>query len=974
MIYLVSLTLLLVLAGNAMAQIDPASVTDGHVYLFENVGGNVPDDSANTHTANLIGSPQVVDGLKGKALKLNGTSDGVHIPDETTVNLSTHNNRTVIAIFKCDDVDKSKKQVVYEEGGTTRGLTIYVHEGLVYTGGWNLSDYTPEWTGTFLSAPISSNAWYAVAMVVRKGGAGQEDDKFEMWMDGELVGIGPGAELRRRSDDCAIGYHNSQVKFHDGNVISTGSYFEGIVDEIWMINAALTQVELSGFAGKVWPFAFGPTPADGTLYEDTLVNLSWSPGDSAVSHDVFLGESFDDVDSGTGGTFRGNQTGTSLLVGAAGFAYPEGLVPGTTYYWRIDEVEADGVTKHKGEVWSFFIPSSKAYNPVPPDGAKFVAADVTLTWVAGFDTRLHTVYFGDDFGAVANAVEGIPQALTRHYPGALEFDKTYYWRVDEFDGYTTHKGDVWSFTTQPDYITAATVVVIPKEGDWASSINALQPGDIGQLEAGRYLGGKTITVSGTPDKPIIIRGAGYLESIFDGESGNRALRLDNCSNLIIENITVTNPSPIGIDGRENYSSLARSQLPERDPGYSTLAEGMLITGGGSRITIRCSYFVDIATRGIIVGTGGVDDLTVEHNIFIRVSDDTSGGDVAAGSSATRMTVRENLMAGNVDGIVTHGVGAGHIFERNVIIFHRWEDGIDIKYTWKRKDEDPWTIIRNNVIYSYLSRGTGIAIHMGSDNVRVYGNVFHGTGGGETILIRGRNGSDGIVGNVENHEIVGNWFDFKPGYNDSGNAFRIHQYTADPSDISNVYILHNVFTGGHRIGGMRHGSNLNVYNNIFESTTFGSFTADVAAGTNLYHNTAVWGIDTEPIVGEPVYTDNPVGPLAEGSPGKGRATKLRGHDLGNDVGLPQSTVNLVTLEISILQSLEEHFTYEDIKEAMGQGGVSYDDDGDRLFDLWEKYYFGSPATCDPNADPDNDGIANREEYANGTGPLDPNSVP
>ena len=174
--------------------------------------------------------------------------------------------------------------------------------------------------------------------------------------------------------------------------------------------------------------------------------------------------------------------------------------------------------------------------------------------------------------------------------------------------------------------------------------------------------------------------------------------------------------------------------------------------------------------------------------------------------------------------------------------------------------------------------------------------------------------------------------------------------------------------------MRHGSNLNVYNNIFESTTFGSFTADVAAGTNLYYNTAVWGIETDPIVGEPVYTDNPVGPLAEGSPGKGRATVLRGHDLGNDVGLPQSTENLVTLEISILQSLEEHFTYEDIKEVMEQGGVSYDEDGDRLFDLWEKYYFGSLVACDPNADPDNDGIANREEYANGTDPLDPNSVP
>ncbi|MHC4310701.1 MAG: LamG-like jellyroll fold domain-containing protein, partial [Planctomycetota bacterium] len=355
LIYLVSAVLVLVLAGNAMAQIDPASISDGHVYLFENVGGDVPDDSANSHTANLIGNPQVVDGLKGKALQFNGFSDGIYIPDETMVNLSTHQNRTVAAIFQCADVTKPEKQVVYEEGGTTRGLTIYVHEGLVYAGGWNLSNYTPEWTGTYLSAPISSGTWYGVAMVVRDGGAGQEDDKFEMWMDGVLISKGPGAELRPRTDDCGIGYHNSQVKFHDGNVSSTGSYFEGIVDEIWMINAALTQVELRGFAGEVWPYAFGPTPADGAHHAHTWVNLSWRPGIFAVSHDIYFGDNFDDVNDGVAGTFQGNQTATSFNVGLPGGPCPDGLVLDTTYYWRIDEVEVDGTTVHKGDVWSFTI-------------------------------------------------------------------------------------------------------------------------------------------------------------------------------------------------------------------------------------------------------------------------------------------------------------------------------------------------------------------------------------------------------------------------------------------------------------------------------------------------------------------------------------------------------------------------------------------------------------------------------------------
>jgi hypothetical protein len=449
LIFLVSLTLLLALAGNAMAQLDPASITDGNVYLFENVGGDVPDDSANTNTANLIGSPQVVDGLKGKALQFNGVDDGVHIPDAATVNLSTHQNHTVIAIFKCADVTKPEKQVVYEEGGTTRGLTIYVHEGLVYAGGWNLSDYTPEWTGTFLSAPISSNAWYAVAMVVRDGGAGQEDDKFEMWIDGELISKGPGGQLQSRSDDNGIGYANAQTKFHDGNFTGGGSYFEGTVDEIWIINAALTQIELGGFAGKIWPYSFGPTPADGALNMDTWVNLSWTPGGFAVSHDVYFGENFDDVDSGAESTFQGNQAGTEFIVGFPGFPIPEGLVPGTTYYWRVDEVnDTEPNSPWKGNVWSFGIPPRTAYFPDPADGAESVDPDGKLSWTPGFGAKLHHVYFGDNFDEVNNAAGALPLGETTYDPGPLELAKTYYWRVDEFDIIETHKGDVWSFTTE----------------------------------------------------------------------------------------------------------------------------------------------------------------------------------------------------------------------------------------------------------------------------------------------------------------------------------------------------------------------------------------------------------------------------------------------------------------------------------------------------------------------------------------------
>jgi hypothetical protein len=194
--------------------------------------------------------------------------------------------------------------------------------------------------------------------------------------------------------------------------------------------------------------AYGPVPKDGELYPDIWVSLGWSAADTAVSHDLYFGENFDDVNDGTGDTFIGNQAGTFLIVGFPGNPFPEGLVPGATYYWRIDEVEADGTTKYKGNVWSFSIPPKTAYFPDPADGAAGVSVDARLSWTPGFGAIIHNVYFGDNFDDVSNAAGNPPVGTSTFDPGLLEMAKTYYWRVDEFSPPLTHKGNVWSFTTE----------------------------------------------------------------------------------------------------------------------------------------------------------------------------------------------------------------------------------------------------------------------------------------------------------------------------------------------------------------------------------------------------------------------------------------------------------------------------------------------------------------------------------------------
>ncbi|MCP4611264.1 MAG: LamG domain-containing protein [Planctomycetes bacterium] len=253
-------------------------------------------------------------------------------------------------------------------------------------------------------------------------------------------------------DTNATTFTSFDEVIYAGNRKSGGRDFEGKIDDLRLYDEVLTaeriQIIMLG-GGTTYPFAYGPEPADGDLLTDTWTNLGWRPGDFAVSHDVYFGDNFNDVNAGAESTFQGNQVPTFLVAGFPGFVYPDGLVPGTTYYWRIDEVnDTEPNSPWKGPVWSFSIPPKIAYFPDPANGATFVDTEGDLSWTPGFGAKLHTVYFGDNFEEVNNATGGQTQGTATYTPGTLKMAKTYYWRVDEFDASDTFKGEVWSFITQ----------------------------------------------------------------------------------------------------------------------------------------------------------------------------------------------------------------------------------------------------------------------------------------------------------------------------------------------------------------------------------------------------------------------------------------------------------------------------------------------------------------------------------------------
>ncbi len=289
--------------------------------------------------------------------------------------------------------------------------------------------------------------------------------------------------------------------------------------------------------------ASNPNPPDGaTGVEKPL--LQWVAGETAKFHDVYFGTN----PTPGAAELRGRQTFTVYWHGA-------GLTPGTTYYWRVDEVEGDGKTIHKGDVWSFTALPVTASNPDPSDGAKQVGIDADLSWSSGADAIMHDVYLGTDSEMVDSATtasKGIyrgRQHVNTYDPGILESGTTYYWRIDEVEpDATKHKGRVWSFTTagpQQGHIYYVDRSHGSDDNDGSSAktafatiqkgIEAAKKGDTTLVYPGVYREqvnflGKAIAVRSAEDAAVIEAPGDFAVSFYMGEESSSVLE-----NFVIRN-------------------------------------------------------------------------------------------------------------------------------------------------------------------------------------------------------------------------------------------------------------------------------------------------------------------------------------------------------------------------------------------------------------------------------------------------------
>jgi len=197
------------------------------------------------------------------------------------------------------------------------------------------------------ATPVNKGIWHHVCATWDN-----DTDEQHIYVDGVLDDLSPvwvyyGGRGDLADDTVRIGFDCSGAATSD---------FVGRMDDVAIFDVTLTAEQVVELMGLSLPVtASNPRPEDGTTdLPRREVVLNWNPGVYASRHDVYLGIDFNDVNDAS----RTNQLDVLVSENQPQSRYPANdtlnLDFGTTYYWRIDEVNAaPDYTIHKGETWQF---------------------------------------------------------------------------------------------------------------------------------------------------------------------------------------------------------------------------------------------------------------------------------------------------------------------------------------------------------------------------------------------------------------------------------------------------------------------------------------------------------------------------------------------------------------------------------------------------------------------------------------------
>jgi hypothetical protein len=149
-----------------------------------------------------------------------------------------------------------------------------------------------------------------------------------------------------------------------------------------------------------------PSPTSGATDVAVNATLSWRAGREAAEHKVYLGTDQQAVAGGTAAAATVHQASYS----------PSSLVLGTTYFWRVDEVNTvEAVSAWTSQMWSF---TTKSFLVVD-DMESYNDSDKVIyqTWKDGYGTTNNGCQIGNDTAPYVNktTVHGGRQSMPFRY-------------------------------------------------------------------------------------------------------------------------------------------------------------------------------------------------------------------------------------------------------------------------------------------------------------------------------------------------------------------------------------------------------------------------------------------------------------------------------------------------------------------------------------------------------------------------------
>ena len=191
------------------------------------------------------------------AFSLEGGVTQDAIADSNVINIGSYLAKTHAMAFETG-ADVNSQQVIYEQGGATRGLNLFVENNKLYSAVWNKAE--ENWGYKQLETAIAANTKYTALLVL--DGALPSNGQASLYLNGEQVDIINGVgKLYAHGDDIGVG--QVQGTTVTNNATQSGSLkFQGYIETIAHYNSVLDAEEftqLNNYLSNDW-LGDDPTP------------------------------------------------------------------------------------------------------------------------------------------------------------------------------------------------------------------------------------------------------------------------------------------------------------------------------------------------------------------------------------------------------------------------------------------------------------------------------------------------------------------------------------------------------------------------------------------------------------------------------------------------------------------------------------------------------------------------------------------